>query len=100
MVDAAASAAVGARAVRGGARLLRSGRCERALHRLALGVDAVLGSVSASCRLCTRDVFKLVVPVSYLVSADPASENRVPGGDTGRTKLPNPRAPPVLSDAE
>ena len=29
-----------------------------------------------------------------------ASGNRVPGGDTGRTKLPNPRAPPVLSDAE
>ena len=26
--------------------------------------------------------------------------NRVPGGDTGRTKLPNPFAPPVLSDAE
>ena len=24
----------------------------------------------------------------------------VPGGDTGRTELPNPRAPPVLSDAE
>ena len=23
-----------------------------------------------------------------------------PGGDTGRTKLPNPFAPPVLSDAE
>ena len=23
-----------------------------------------------------------------------------PGGDTGRTELPNPRAPPVLSDAE
>ena len=29
-----------------------------------------------------------------------APGNRVPGGDTGRTKLPNPRAPPVLSDAE
>ena len=29
-----------------------------------------------------------------------ASGNRVPGGDTGRTKLPNPRAPPALSDAE
>ena len=24
----------------------------------------------------------------------------MPGGDTGRTKLPNPRAPPALSDAE
>ena len=29
-----------------------------------------------------------------------APGNRVPGGDTGRTKLPNPFAPPVLSDAE
>ena len=29
-----------------------------------------------------------------------APGNRVPGGDTGRTKLPNPRAPPALSDAE
>ena len=24
----------------------------------------------------------------------------MPGGDTGRTELPNPRAPPALSDAE
>ena len=29
-----------------------------------------------------------------------AAGNRVPGGDTGRTKLPNPLAPPVLSGAE
>ena len=53
----------------------------------------------------TRTLKVCLLPLTYasffsIAKYATAPGNRVPGGDTGRTKLPNPRAPSVLSDAE